>query len=82
MKKICIFLLMMFCACFFMTGCTTKQKPNMVQSHRRFAKYMPSQNSQQGLNNVIDLSEGPRQSYDADLGPQNLNFEMKIVDPY
>ena len=81
MKKICtIFLL----ASFIIAGtsaCTHKQKPNMVQSHRRFEKYMNTQNNN-GSSTVVDLSEGPRQNYDRNLGPQNLNFDIKIVDPY
>ena len=51
----------------------------MIQSKRRFAQYVETQNKSY---NSIDLSEGPRQSYDANLGPQSLNFDIKIVDPY
>jgi hypothetical protein len=32
--------------------------------------------------NTVDLSEGPKLKYDANLGPKNLNFDIKIVDPY
>ena len=82
MKKICIFLLMLSFVVTVTTGCKpgTGQKQNMVQSKRRFAEYVEPQGN---LNkNVVDLSEGPRQSYDARLGPQNINFDIKIVDPY
>ena len=80
MKKFCTLLLL---ASFIIVGtsaCTHKQKPNMVQSQRRFAKYINEQNN--GSGTVIDLSEGPRQNYDRNLGPQSLNFDIKIVDPY
>lgn len=80
MKKICALLLL---ASFIIVGtsaCTKKPKPNMVQSQRRFEKYIKDQNNESGT--VIDLSEGPRQNYDRNMGPQNLNFDIKIVDPY
>ena len=82
MKKICVFLLMLSFIVTVTSGCkvTTKQKPNMIQSKRRFAEYVGPQGN---LNkNVVDLSEGPRQNYDARLGPQNINFDIRIVDPY
>ena len=80
MKKICTLLLL---ASFIIVGtsaCTHKQKPNMVQSQRRFEKYINEQNN--GSGTVIDLSEGPKQNYDRNMGPQNINFDIKIVDPY
>lgn len=80
MKKICTILLIASFIIVETSACTHKQKPNMVQSHRRFEKYMNTQDS--GSGTVIDLSEGPRQNYDRNLGPQNLNFDIKIVDPY
>ena len=80
MKKILIFLIMfsMISAC--TTACTNKQKPNMIQSKRRFAEYLEPQ--QQKDPNRIDLSEGPRQNYNAKFGPKNLDFDIKIVNPY
>lgn len=51
----------------------------MVQAQRRFAKYL---DQQQGNPNAIDLSEGPRQNYNAKFGPKNIEFDVKIVDPY
>lgn len=82
MKKICIFILMMSTAVLFTSACTKQAaKSSMVQAKRRFEKYVePPQASVQG--NVIDLSEGPKLHYDANLGPRNLNFDFKIVDPY
>ncbi|MBR1775829.1 hypothetical protein IJ750_01980 [bacterium] len=54
----------------------------MVQSQRRFAKYVEPQSGNTNATGTIDLSEGPRQNYDRNLGPQNINFDIKIVDPY
>ena len=81
MKKICIFLLMVFLIVSVTAACSHKQKPNMVQSQRRFEKYVVPQSNGNG-GTVIDLSEGPRQNYDADFGPKSVNFDVKIVDPY
>ncbi len=81
MKKALIFLIMFSMVCVCTTACTKQQKPkkNMVQAQRRFAKYLEKQ---QGNPNAIDLSEGPRQNYNAKFGPKNIEFDVKIVDPY
>lgn len=80
MKKICIFLLMLSFITISTSACSHKPKQNMVQSQRRFAKYVEPM--QQGNGDVIDLSEGPKLKYDANFGPTNPGFEFKIVDPY
>jgi len=82
MKKIYVFCLMLIFICACTTACTIKrtQKPNMIQSKRRFANYM--EGSQVKTPGAVDLSEGPRLRYDAKLGPQNPEFDIKIVDPY
>ena len=81
MKKICIFFLILSFVAAVTSGCTKKTKPNMIQSKRRFADYVGDPQSVKSKN-VIDLSEGPKLDYSGSLGPQNLNFEIKIVDPY
>ena len=81
MKKICIFLLMLSFVTTFTTACTHKPKQSMVQSKRRFAQYVETQNNSTGAR-TVDLSEGPKLNYDAKMGPQTLNFDIKIVDPY
>lgn len=81
MKKICVFLLLLSCVTVFTAGCSVNsKKQNMVQSKRRFAEYVEPQGEIK--KGVIDLSEGPKQNYNAQLGPQNINFDIKIVDPY
>ena len=62
----------------FTTACTDRPKQNLIQSKRRFAEYVEPQSD----SGRIDLSEGPKLNYDANLGPKNLNFDIKIVDPY
>ena len=58
-----------------------KPKANMIQSQRRFAKYVEPQTSKTSTT-AIDLSEGPKLRYDATFGPGSINFDIKIVDPY
>jgi hypothetical protein len=53
----------------------------MIQSQRRFAKYIEPQTAQT-KSVSIDLSEGPKLDYRKNLGPQDINFDIKIVDPY
>ena len=31
---------------------------------------------------VVDLSEGPKLRYNANFGPKDLNFDIKIINPY
>ena len=63
------------------TACIQKTNSNnLIQSKRRFADYIENQNTSDP--NRIDLSEGPKLKYDASFGPQNLNFDIKIIDPY
>ena len=80
MKKFWTLLLLASFFTAFTTACTNKTKQNMVQSKRRFAQYVEHQSD--STVGKIDLSEGPKQNYDRYLGPQNLNFDIKIVDPY
>ena len=78
MKKISIFILVSLIFCIFLSACDIQTSNSMIKSQRRFAKYIePQQNG-----SVIDLSEGPKLKYDAHFGPQNLNFDFKIVNPY
>jgi len=81
MKKVCTFILMMSICLLFTSACTKHPQKSIVQSKRRFAQYVEP-NQVQKDKNIIDLSEGPKLHYDANLGPKNLNFDIKIVDPY
>ncbi len=82
MKKILTLLLIFSLVSICTVGCSYKQanKKNMIQSKRRFANYVESTNK--GASNSIDLSDGQKLKYEADLGPKNLNFDIKIIDPY
>ena len=82
MKKLCILILISIFISTFLTACTQKkaQKPNMIQSKRRFANYIEGSQTKDPY--AIDLSEGQKIKYDKKLGPQNPDFDFKIVDPY
>lgn len=75
-----LILLFVFIVTMFVSACTKMQKTPLIQSRRRFAEYMEPQKS--SIPGAVDLSEGPRQKYEANFGPQNLNFDIRIVDPY
>ncbi len=82
MKKILSFIIMFSIVSVCTTACTnqSRHKQNMIQSKRRFAQYLDNQ--EQKNPNAIDLSEGPKQNYNAKFGPKNPEFDIKIVDPY
>lgn len=82
MKKTIIFLIIFSLISVCTTACSgqRKPKPNMIQSKRRFAEYIEPQQKKDP--NTIDLSEGPRQNYNVNFGPKNLDFDIKIVNPY
>ena len=82
MKKYYAFTIILSVLLSCTTGCSDVKRPkqNLIQSKRRFAEFVESK--EQKDPNTIDLSEGPKLRYDAHLGPQNLNFDIKIVDPY
>ena len=48
---------------------------------RRLGKYLQAEPSA-STNGTIDLSEGPKLRYDAKFGPKDMNFDVKIVNPY
>ena len=82
MKKFLTLLMLLIFVSVFTTACNDQPKPkqNMIQAKRRFADYVEPQ--QQKDPNTVDLSEGPRLKYDKRIGPQNLDFDIKIIDPY
>lgn len=84
MKKIIFVLVCFVLANVFFTGCTIKNNSPTIKYHRRLQKYLPSNTVTQTQRQAgtIDLSEGPKTKYDAKLGPNELNFDVKIKDPY
>ena len=81
MKKICALIVFVLTLMMLTSACHIKRVDNsMVKAERRFAKYVET--PQRADSQYVDLSEGPRIKYDRYVGPQNLNFDFKIVDPY
>lgn len=77
-----ILVCLLICGVIF-SGCKVNSNPNsMVNAHRRLEKYLPSENAKPSSGKVVDLSEGPKTSYDAKFGPKDLNFDIKIINPY
>lgn len=81
-----IFSLIIVCLCIiasvsFLSACNIKtQSP--IKYQRKLEKYFSSEKKASSADRMIDLSEGPRQRYDANFGPKDLNFDIKIVNPY
>ena len=81
MKKIALLLVCLTIANVLLTGCTIKNKRQTINYQRKLSQYIQSEKkSSSGM--AIDLSEGPKQRYDFNLGPNDLNFDIKIVNPY
>ena len=51
-----------------------------IKYERKLGKYFEEDN--QRIGGVVDLSEGPKLRYNAKFGPKDLNFDIKIVNPY
>ena len=82
MNKFCICIIILAFLSIITTSCSSvnSEKPNLIQSKRRFAEYLDPQEEKNP--NAVDLSEGPKLRYDANFGPKKLDFDIKIVDPY
>ena len=81
MKKYFILIVCLLVSTIFFSACTV-QSQSPIKYKRKLEKYLPSENSTNSSSGMVDLSEGPRQRYDARFGPKDLNFDIKIVNPY
>ena len=83
MKKFVFVLACVIVANMFLTACSVKGKAQTINYNRRLQKYLPADTSKQRPAGVtVDLSEGPKLRYDGYLGPNDLNFDIKIKNPY
>ena len=80
MKKYGLLIFCILISTVLLTACSTV--PNSpIKYERKLGKYFgDEQNKNSGT--TIDLSEGPKLKYDAKFGPKELNFDIKIVNPY
>ena len=80
MNKYSLLFLCLIVSSFLLSACTiTTNSP--IKYERKLGKYFEKQdNTPSG--GMIDLSEGPKLKYNANFGPNDLNFDIKIVNPY
>lgn len=85
MKKygLVILCLLLLFSVFCLTACKPRPKQQTINYQRKLEKYLPSdQRSATTSSGAIDLSEGPKLKYDAKMGPGEMNFDVKVVNPY
>lgn len=81
MKNYVLLVLCFLVSCLFLSACNIKQENSPIKYQRRLEQYLPQDNPKPAGGRV-DLSEGPKLRYDAKFGPKDLNFDIKIVNPY
>lgn len=79
MKKFCLIFACLIISSVLLSACTIDNGKSTIKYKRKLEKYLPSE-QQSGA--AIDLSEGPKLKYDANFGPRDLNFDIKIINPY
>ena len=78
MKKYSLLIVCLLLSSFLLSACNSKPD-STIKYERKLGKYFETEQKSGG---VVDLSEGPKLRYDAKLGPNDLNFDFKIVNPY
>lgn len=79
MKKQALFIVCLIISSVLLSACTTTPK-SPIKYERKLGKYLES--DQKPTGGTIDLSEGPKLKYEAKFGPKDLNFDIKIINPY
>ena len=79
MKKYALLFVCLLVSSLLLSACDTMPK-SPIQYERKLGKYFEEEN--QHLGGVVDLSEGPKLRYNAKFGPKDLNFDIKIINPY
>ena len=79
MKKYSLLVVCLLLSSFLLSACNMEPK-SPIKYERKLGKYFEAEeNSPSG---AIDLSEGPKLKYDEKFGPKDLNFDIKIINPY
>lgn len=81
MKKFGILILCLLISNIFLVGCSKTKNVSTIKYERKLGKYFETETNKP-KNGMIDLSEGPKLRYDAKFGPRDLNFDIKIENPY
>ena len=79
MKKYGLFIVCLLVSSLLLSACDATPK-SPIKYERKLGKYFEEDN--QRIGGVVDLSEGPKLRYNAKFGPKDLNFDIKIVNPY
>ena len=84
MKKACIISLCLgiIVAGLLFSGCSSKHSKQTINYQRKLQNYLPTDSTGKMSGRTIDLSEGPKLKYDANFGPNDLNFDITIRNPY
>lgn len=69
-------------SCVLFSGCSVKSSKQTINYKRRLQNYIPAETSVQRPTGTIDLSDGQKLKYDRTLGPNDLNFDITIKNPY
>ena len=85
MKKYYLLIICLIVFCVILSACSSA--PNSpIKYQRKLEKYIKPlediKNEKQPVGGMVDLSEGPKLNYNAKFGPKELNFDIKIVNPY
>ena len=78
MKKYGLFIVCLLISTTLLSACNTTPK-SPINYERKLGKYFEADET---FGRTIDLSEGPKLKYDRYFGPRELNFDIKIVNPY
>ena len=80
MEKYCLFVVCLLISCLLFAGCDIKQTTSPINYQRKLEKYLPTEPVKAAK--TIDLSEGPKTKYEANFGPKDLDFDIKILTRY
>ena len=80
MKKYGLLIVCLLTSSVLLSACNATPK-SPIKYERKLGKYFES-DSKKNAGGTIDLSEGPKLRYNANFGPKDLNFDIKIINPY
>lgn len=80
MKKYGLLILCLIVSSILLSACNAKPS-SPIKYERKLGKYFETE-SNKPSGGMIDLSEGPKLKYNANFGPRDLNFDIKIINPY
>ena len=80
MKNYSLLIVCLLASSILLSACdATPESP--IKYERKLGKYFESEENKP-IGGMIDLSEGPKLRYNANFGPKDLNFDIKIINPY